>query len=677
MFKRALYFVLVLIGANSAFSQIYINEFLASNISATVDSSDYLTTSDWIELYNAGPEEVNLEGYSLSDNSNETKKWVIPPGVIIPPNGYFLFWADGKNKKPGDTDIIIYSDTTTITVSDYHLSFKLSSNGEFIGLYSLTGEVIDSIRFGKQIANISYGRTLNDMASFEFLAEPTPKKSNFAIHSPTFTTIEAASLSVTGGKYAMAQTLTMSSHSATAKIHYTTDGSRPTSTSRLYVDPVAINYTQTIRCRVFENDKLPSEIVTETFLIGENIGLPIIAISANYADLYGFDFGIFKNSLKNREVAASIEYFSPSGTKEFGLDAGMKIFGSTIFQLQQKPMSIRMKGKYGTDELAYQLFDNKAVFNFKNFVLRNGGNDNGQTLFADGLVTSLVADQMDIDYQSYKPAVVFVNGQFWGIYNLREKLNDNYLVSNHHLNSTHLNILEDNASVNQGSPTDYMALLDFVKNNDLSVQANYKYVESRLDINEYINYKITKMYIGYWLADLNNKYWNSTSPHQKWRWILFDLEHSFGNNGSDNCTENTLAKIASIHNDLPEWSTVLLTNLMDNEAFKNEFIQRSASYLNTLFKSDNVIKMIDRLSTTLVPELPRHISKWNSDPLAIQSMGVWRANVNALKAYAQCRPDEVKGHIMDYFAISDTFTVTIRIPHNKPWMLSSPLDRVR
>jgi hypothetical protein len=614
-------------------------------------------------LYNAGNQPVDLSGYYITDNRNNVEKWAIPSGVSIPANGYLLFWADGKDKIPGDQDSITYTNTTNITIADYHLSFKLSSEGEFIGLYSPHLNSVDTVSYGKQAANISFGRKVNPPYDFAFLAEPTPLQQNANSAASNYVATKDPTFSIHGGRYPNAQLLTINHSSPNVQIYYTTDGSIPSSNnSNLYTSPLNISFTQTIRCKAFINNQLPSNTSTQTYLINENITLPTLAISTNHAELWSFDFGIFQKSLKNRAVPISIEYFNPSGNKEFGFDAGMKIFGTTIYQLQQKPMAIQIKGKYGTDFLSYQLFDNKKLFNFKNFSLRNGGNDNGQTLFTDGLITSLVANKMDIDYQAYQPTLVFINGQYWGVYNIREKLNDDYLATNNSLNPSHLTILENNAEINVGDNDEYNGLLNFVRNNDLSLPANYNVLKANLDINEYINYKITKMYMGYWLADLNNKYWKGSSPHEKWRWILFDLEHSFGKNGSDDCHENTLVKISTLNDTLPEWSTILLTKLMDNSSFKNEFIQRSASYLNTLFKTETVLNTIDSLSTKLAPEMPRHISKWSSDPFAIPSIGSWHSNITILKSYAQCRPNEVRKHIMERFSIADTFQVSIQIP---------------
>ncbi|MCF8372926.1 MAG: CotH kinase family protein [Bacteroidales bacterium] len=658
-FHLILFFLLM---ARLASGQVMISEFLASNISTNVETSDYLENSDWIELHNSGTSAVDISGYFISDDLKTPNKWTIPAGVILEPGQYQLFWADGKNKVPGQSDVIYFTDSTTITISEYHLNFKLSADGEEIGLFDPEGNTSDSIIFGMQNADVSFGRNPNDVTSWVYFGEPTPGQPNSLVHADVYYEIAPPAFSVDGGFYVGSVSLGLSHPSSAATIYYTTDGSKPTTNSIPYSSLININYTKVIKARAIEPGKLPSPIITQSYFIDENSNLPVVSVSTEYGNLWSYDFGLFQNSLKNREIPISIEYFDTQGNRGFAVNAGMQLFGSTIYQLKQKPMSITLKNKYGFDAIEHQLFSDKEIYNFKNMVLRNGGNDNGSTLFLDGMVTSLVAGKMDIDYQAYQPSVVFVNGEYWGIYNIREKMNENYLADNHAVRPDNVDILENNAEVNEGDAGDYLALTSFIENNDISDSDNYGYLKSQIDINEYINYKIVKMYMGYWLADLNNKYWKEKSPDGKWRWMLFDLEHSFGRNGSDTCAGNTLQKISTNYSGLPDWSTLVFRKLCDNPEFREEFIQRSASCLNTIFEPSRVIAVIDSLKNLLSPQMPRHITRWDNDPMAIPSMMAWNINVEDMRQYTQCRPIEVRRHIMERFGLVDTFRVNIKIP---------------
>ena len=127
--------------------------------------------------------------------------------------------------------------------------------------------------------------------------------------------------------------------------------------------------------------------------------------------------------------------------------------------------------------------------------------------------------------------------------------------------------------------------MEFVQNNNLAVAENYAYVESKVDINEFLNYQILRSFIGYQIADLNNHYWKNRDAdgNPKWRWVAADLEHGFGLLSGDAVDENTISKLAGFSGDLPEWATLLFNRLLQNNTFRDEFIQRSAVYLNTIF----------------------------------------------------------------------------------------------
>ena len=243
-------------------------------------------------------------------------------------------------------------------------------------------------------------------------------------------------------------------------IKYTTDGSEPAGESNTYSEPLPVHFSQVIKARLFEPGKLPGEVVTESFIIDRETDLPILSVSTHHKNLWDFDFGLYQNSLKNREVFAHLEYFDENGNREFHINAGLQLFGSQIFLFDQKPFSIFFRNRYGQDALNYRLFKNRETDTYKSLVLRNGGNDNNLTMFRDGLGAVIIENQVDLDFQSYQPVVVYMNGRYWGIFNLREKLNSDYLQSQHQVNPDHIDILEDSLSVNDGDANNYSELLE-------------------------------------------------------------------------------------------------------------------------------------------------------------------------------------------------------------------------
>jgi hypothetical protein len=554
-------------------AQIRINEILAQNVSVAIDT-DFGEFADFIELYNASNAPINLKDYSITDDSTDKRKWVFPEYEILP-GAYFLLWADGEDKIAGVMAFSNYRNANIITKS-YHLNFGLSADGEYLGLYNANGNLLDELTCGAQLPDVSFGRNPTKADEWQFFGDATPNTMNSNRGANQAIVGQQPYFSIHGGFYTETQTLTITSSNSNSEIRYTIDGSIPSLQSPVFTEPFSITRNLTIKARLYEPGKLPSPIITHTYFINETINLPVISISTHSNNLWDFDFGLFQNSIKEREIPATIEYFDTLGQKAFTEGAGIRIFGSTIYRLPQKPLSIRFKSKYGSSELNYQLFENRESLHYKSFMLRNGGNDHNLAFFRDGLAVTMVKNKMDIDFQDYKPGIVFINGEYWGIYDIRERLDENYISQNHQVNPDNLDFLEDSLLVSSGSADDFLALTRFIESNNLEQKVNYDYVCSKIDINEYLNYVIHKIFIGYRLFELNNKYWREKEQNGQWRWIASDMEHAFGQLGGDNYWENTLEKVSGETNDLPPWSTFLFKKLLENDTFRDAFIQRFA-----------------------------------------------------------------------------------------------------
>jgi len=335
---------------------------------------------------------------------------------------------------------------------------------------------------------------------------------------------------------------------------------------------------------------------------------------------------------------------------------GLRLFGSTIFNLPQKPISVRFSAKFGESEVDYQLFDQRAYTKYKSFLLRNGGNDYNLAFLRDGLAVSLIKGQMDLDYQDYQPCVVFINGEYQGIYDIRERTDNQYLANNHHLNVDNLDVLDDNMEISSGSDKDYKEIVGFIKGHNLADAKNYEYLSSKIDIDEFINYIIHKTFVGYWLFDINNKCWRENQEGGKWRWVANDMEHGFGQLSGHNYWENTIAKAINQNGELPEWSTLLFSRLLSNEEFKSEFIQRYALYLNTIYQPKRTVAITDSLKGLLTKYMPRHMNKWKT-PI---NMAVWEGNVEFIREFLRKRPEYVRQHLGSLFAITDSANVDLK-----------------
>lgn len=647
-------FVIFFVISLSVNAQLRINEILSVNSSVAYDP-DFGEYSDFIEIYNASNEAINLKNYAVSDDEDNPGKFIFPD-YLLQSQQYLIIWADGHNLKPGDTAFSEYKNAH-ITVVAFHADFKISASGETIILISPQKQLIDKCILGVQENDISYGRNPLNPQHWQYFSEVSSGKINSAYGCDFLNFADEPQFSLNEGFYTSAQTLQITTSNPLAEIRFSFDGSVPTTSSLLFSGSFNVIRNYTIKARVYENGKLPGKVVSKTFFIGENINMPVIAISGNQENFYGFDFGIIQNTIKDREVPALIEYFNEQKVREFTSGVGLRLFGSTIYNLPQKPLSVRFKPKYGEDFLNFKLFENNDVQKFSAFLLRNGGNDYNLAFFRDGLAVNLLKNKMDIDYQDYKPCVVFVNGDYYGICEIREKLDENYVSARHLFNSESIDYIEDSLQLVKGKIFRFKELMDFIKTRDISDSANYQYVASKTDISEYINYMIHKIFIGYYIVQHNNRYWHDNDTDSKWRWIAADMEHAFGQLSGDNYMDNTLEKLLSDTVNLPEWSTFMFKKLLQNPEFKDEFIQRSAAYLQTVYLPQQSIAVLDSMQAKFEPQMPRHISLWNSPP----SLNIWKQNIAFIRTFLQNRPAFYRKHIADVFNLQDSAKLQLKI----------------
>lgn len=237
--------------------KIYINEFLASNVTINPDNIDFDDYSDWIEIYNDENSNVDLSGYYLTDSLDILSKWQIPQGTYIPAKGYLYFWADGFDDKPGTIHQRDAEPFNQFATRDYHLNFKVSALGEEIGLSNPELVLIDSVVFDKQITDVSFGRKPDGSSNWFYFGEPTAGHSNITEGLTNTQLSGEVVFSQDAGFYISGLLLELSTDNESAIIYYTTDGSKPGSQSLQYTSPINITETTVIRARVFEPGKLP------------------------------------------------------------------------------------------------------------------------------------------------------------------------------------------------------------------------------------------------------------------------------------------------------------------------------------------------------------------------------------------------------------------------------------
>jgi hypothetical protein len=641
---------------------LYINEIIASNTQTNFDP-DYIGFSDWIEIYNAGNTAVSLYGYYLTDDFQVPNKWQITESTILPPGAYCVFWADGL-------DI------------GNHTNFKLSSAGEEVGLADTSGVLIDSFIYPPQNTDVSYGRKYDEPGLFGFFYKPTPGSANTTLFLEEMIYAGTPVFSTSGGIYPGPVSVELGTSSPLAEIRFTIDGSYPDENSPVYSTPIQTSDTiSIIRARVFEDGIAPGVVVSNTYFANVSHELPILSITTDPDNLWNDTIGIycvgthgipgFGGITANYwhtdwERPVNFEMFETDGEQVINQQTGIAINGARR-NMAQKSLRVFARGKYGKPSIDYGIFKSRENEAFSSLVLRNGGfPDLSSTMIRDGLGQSITIGTMGMDYQGYRQAVLYLNGIYWGIYNIHEKQNEDYLASNNDADPANVNMLENSwVGVIEGSNEDYLMLLDFMEQNDLNTESNYNYLRNKIDIDNYINYQIAEIYLGnYDWPGINIKYWNENKENSRWRWLLFDVDFGFGlwwERYNFNTLEHATATDGPVWPNPPS-STIFFRDLLTNDDFRDEFIQRFAAHLNTAFLPERVLGFADSLALNITQEMPAHINRWKDydspDGTCPQTYAEWEENLTIINEYAEMRSPKVFGFIKNKFDLAGTFNLT-------------------
>lgn len=651
-----------LIKTNS-FSQIIINEVLPSNIQG-ITNPLYGENSDWIELYNKGQDNINLEGFYLSDNPDSPTKWRINDSVIIGPSKFLLIWADGRN-------------------TGLHANFKLDIEGEGILLHDKDTILMDHLIYPHVIADISAGKLEPSDSIIVLFENPTPEAPNdgkyylgrapepFFSHPSGFYA-ERFMIGVTAG----------SDTPPNAIITYTNDGSEPQIDSKTSPE-INLFATCVVRAKTFREGYLPSPTVSNTYFINERLpDLPVVSLATAPDNLWddeigihvvgtnGIDkYGIVANYNQDWERPIFFEYFSENGKSDFQLNGGIKIYGQYSRKRPQKSLAIFARKQYGSNELNYPLFSEKANETYKTFVLRNSGNDWVETMFSDAYSNYIVKDMMDIDYMAYQPAAVYINGEYWGILNMREKINEHYVTSNYGMDSDKIDMLESSGDLDyrivSGTNEHYLNLRTFFAENDLSLEKNYEYAKTQIDLDEFINYQITEIYVNNtdWPGN-NIKYWRYKTGG-KWRWILFDVDRGFGIRGAAPDAvkggKNNMIR-ASEDNKY----TFLLHDLLENQEFTELFLQRFMAHINITFDPVRCEKHFNSMKNNIKNEMFYHLEKWGNDrddwgPYDEKTIEGWEDIIQNKIDWGYGRPAVMKEYLKEFFNLDETIKLTLSL----------------
>lgn len=603
------------------------------------------------------------DGAAVYLNGNEIFRTNLPDGDILynthadaaiggsDESTYYSFKTGKEFLQNGVNVIAVELHQANATSSD--ISFDMEIIFEKANSNAIP-ELIDSVTFDYQQADVSLGR--NSSGDWKFWGEPTPGESNSGNYSENNILSGSVIITPASGIYNAAQSVNISA--SAGEIHYTLDGSKPTSESPVYTSPFIVYSNTVVRARTFESGKIPGKVSSASFLINEpESSIPVASVIAEPKFFWDSTLGIYQNNWKGKTAPVSIQYFYGSNL-QFNIDAGAKIGGFNIWRFAEKPLNISLDSDYGQNLLNYKLFDNKLIASFTSFEFRNGGDNWPTTLLQDAMTESLLKDHMKNGCQAYRPINVYINGEYWGIHNLRERFDGYYFNQNFGADPNNYEHLRTDLlgpdghlgmRAEMGSLDGYNSMIAYAAGNDLSIEANYKYMQSLMDIDSFIDFLVGEIYVCNTSWRHNREWWRLLKDDTKWYWLLPDIDRGFNIN---NTSQNILDDIVSEYD--------LLKALLQNTKFKNRFIQKFAAHLNSTFKFERVAGIIDSLSAVIEPEMQRHIDRWASEG-GIGSMTAWLNNLQNMKSFSSQRISILYNQINSEFNLSGTVNLTVDI----------------
>jgi hypothetical protein len=630
-------------------AQVIINEFSAANMNTISDN--YGDREDWIELYNTGTTMVDLSGYYLSDKIDEPTKWEIPAGYTIGPGEYRLVFASKRDELSGGY---------------LHADFKLTqtSGNDAVVIADPSGTIIDSyeILIPNQTDH-SWGRMIDGAAEWDVFTSPSPGGPNGNGMNGYAAT---PALSVAPGFYSSAQQVIIATAEPNSVIHYTTDGSDPNTGDPQYTGPITISENTVLRARVYSNDPfiLPSLIETNTYFINSEHTIPVISIAgSDIADLFnGSQF----------EPIAALEYFEADGSFIDEAVGEYNKHGNDSWAYPQRGVDFICRDQFGyNNDIDHKIFANKDRTDFQRLILKAAANDNypfeDGAHIRDAYVHQLSQNaDMELDERSYEPCIIYVNGEYWGVYETREKVDDHDFTKEYYDQGKEwIDFIKTWGGTweEYGSWDDWYDLTAYINNNDMSDPANYAYVTERFNVLSLVDYMILNTHIVCmdWL-NWNTAWWRGRKPTggaQTWRYALWDLDATFGHYinytgipdtspTADPCDNEDLGSDFEGHVDL-------VVNLMENEDFHQLYVNRYADMNNSFFTCDYMIDLLDSMLARIEPEMQAQIDRWGG------SYSGWQDNVQELKDFILTRCTNIDGGIVDCYDVEGPYPVVFNV----------------
>lgn len=648
--------------------ELYINEIMQSTFGGTLDRlKEY--PDGWVEIYNPGPNDISLQDYRIGKKNKFSKAYSLP-NYTIPAGGYHVILCDKE-------DLVSYSTTYPDVVREIHTDFRISTDEEGgLYLFNPKGQLVDSVHIPIMLAmNVGYGRLTDGADSIGYELQVTRGGANGGGHgkvlpAPNFNSASWAFEEE--GNFVNLKSVKIRKMPDGSKmpdstiVRYTLDGTEPNENSPILEKNGYNIFENTVfKAAMFKDGYVTSETATRVFLFhNRKIGIPIVSLVVDHDDLYSDEYGIIKNNSTNQDRnnwrrPAILDYFSRGGSSvRIHQPTEVRISGAWSREAALKSMIIYADKRFGTADYINSTFwntirpDAKKV---KSFSIRNSGNDFGNSMFRDALAQMIVGLNTDLDWMAAQPAIFYLNGEYKGIMNIRERGNEDNVW-------THFDGLEDitlieNFGLKEG---DYQEFLDFV---DFYSTPGHTFEEFNevMDVEEYTNMMITNIYQSNTdFPGNNNVMWKPMTEGGRWRFIIKDVDRAFGiwgNSASQEYLNWVARKPSDISPDEQANSveaTQLFRSLMELPEYREMFVDRFSIYMGDFLNASYINNWIDWFYEQMEPEWDSFASVYS-----ISGKGSWTNEVNNMKSWAEKRTESMYNQLRDFFGLGKLVNATV------------------
>lgn len=627
------------------------------------------------------------ETISITDPDGNTIDSVaaaaIPPDVsygrIPDGTGPFFFFSNitpgAGNSVVGFTEILqppVFSNPSGFFAEGFDLELTAASEGATV-IYTLDGSEPDA----NNLAGTTY--------SYKNQYAGNPGETTGPLLSNTFTTLSYTAPIPIADRSALPNKI--------ASISSTYDF------DPAYIPANPIFKGTVVRAKTVKPGAMTSESVTRNYFVtplaNNRFSLPVVALSIDEDQLYDYNEGIYvagvdfdtwraanpeattflewvngianfhRSGIENERIA-NMSYFV-NGNEVANQKVGIRIHGASSREFRNKSLNIYSRSEYGASMMDYPFFPDNAFNSYKRLVLRNSGNDFTQTMFRDALCQTLMRS-LNLVTARYQPSVTFINGEYWGMLNIREKIDDKYFERAFDFPEDSVDILENQYVVEEGDNVHYLETIGYLESHSLADDANYEQALTRIDPENLRDYYIANIFFANndWLWN-NVVYWRKKTESYipdapyghdgRWRWAAHDMDITFGASGyiiNTNVLERaTLPNEAEPYHD---WSTLVIRRFLENDAFKKDFISRFADLLNTNFLTSEIDSKITAMADKIAPEMPEVSARWQAPLMDSFNYHVWFERDFAIQ-----RPAIQRDQIRQRFGINSNIDVTLNV----------------